>query len=627
MYKFFIGSVVALWFLAHSVQAHGLRLSAVEVLDDDELELELRWAHAWRLDAQTQPGNHDAAWCFVKYRERGGGWQHLDMPLQASAYANRSQDAVEVLPARDGAGFWIRAAAIDSLDSLQAKIHIDLAQPLPDTSRLQLQAFAIEMVYIPEGAFYAGDGRSFFHLQEGSTGAPFHVQNAGAITSGPGPGQLYSDSDFVPASLPARYPKGYRDFYVMKYEITQQQYADFLNTLTLAQQSRRIQVAPTSSAGTALFPGAQRHRNGLVIRNPAQAGQPARVGVDANQDGRYGDGADGRHRAMSYLSWSDLTAYLDWAALRPMTELEFEKACRGPAGVVAREMAFGSAQVVDANRVIANGTPSEGVEADLPAGHGLASHGYAGPQGPLRTGFAGRDTTGRLASGGSYFGVMEMSGNVWELVVNLSGDGVSYDGRHGDGQLSAQGDADVAAWPQARGAGHRGGAWSSGVVGGFRDIAVSDRYYIYLPPTQRRNTTGGRGVRKSPLAQLQTDTLTWQRSSQAPFRGGPGSGYGSSRWRGSQAVGGPEADDTAPAYAPYFHPASRAIIFPAQGAAPSGTLSYYSTTGQLMARQRLQQSRRRYVLPRLLRPAATYLVVWQTEDGHRRRILLPLYSN
>ena len=30
-----------------------------------------------------------------------------------------------------------------------------------------------------------------------------------------------------------------------------------------------------------------------------------------------------------HISWSDMSAYLDWSGLRPMTELEYEKACRG----------------------------------------------------------------------------------------------------------------------------------------------------------------------------------------------------------------------------------------------------------------------------------------------------------
>jgi formylglycine-generating enzyme required for sulfatase activity len=43
---------------------------------------------------------------------------------------------------------------------------------------------------------------------------------------------------------------------------------------------------------------------------------------------------------MNILSWFDVAAYLDWAALRPMTELEFEKVCRGPENRIAGEYAW-----------------------------------------------------------------------------------------------------------------------------------------------------------------------------------------------------------------------------------------------------------------------------------------------
>jgi len=29
------------------------------------------------------------------------------------------------------------------------------------------------------------------------------------------------------------------------------------------------------------------------------------------------------------MEWQDISAYLDWACLRPSSELEYEKACRG----------------------------------------------------------------------------------------------------------------------------------------------------------------------------------------------------------------------------------------------------------------------------------------------------------
>src|SRR5205814_1580703 len=47
-------------------------------------------------------------------------------------------------------------------------------------------------------------------------------------------------------------------------------------------------------------------------------------------------------RACNYLQWEDETAYLDWAALRPLTELEYEKVCRGTNPPVGFEGAWGT---------------------------------------------------------------------------------------------------------------------------------------------------------------------------------------------------------------------------------------------------------------------------------------------
>ena len=64
--------------------------------------------------------------------------------------------------------------------------------------------------------------------------------------------------------------------------------------------------------------------------------------------------------ACNWLSWADVAAYLDWSGLRPMTELEFEKACRGPNAPVAGEYAWGSnAGLVQATSIVNGGLSNE----------------------------------------------------------------------------------------------------------------------------------------------------------------------------------------------------------------------------------------------------------------------------
>lgn len=241
------------------------------------------------------------------------------------------------------------------------------------------------------------------------------------------------------------------------------------------------------------------NRNGIVIGTPGSAtlDQPAIYNCDAVADNVFGQSDDGQNRACNFLSWADLGAYLDWAGLRPITEMEFEKVCRGPEQAKALEFAWGTDASTDANTLHSDGTAQEGVTDAIVLGAGLASHGYAGPQGPLRAGFGGSDTSNRLSIGAAYYGALEMSGNLWEIMVTVDTIGLQFTGNHGNGELDANGNADVQHWPltNGAGAGHRGGGWNSGIIPGFRDLATSDRFYAGLPPSTRRNSTGGRGGR------------------------------------------------------------------------------------------------------------------------------------
>ena len=596
-------------------KASELQLDSLRLTSARQFSFTVKWSNSWSLPDSIAPGNHDAVWLFGKYRYPAQEWKPLLWPQDTARYEGTKENGLRALPSPDRLGCWLQRR--DRVAS-SVPITISLNEAFPDTAQLELRLYALEMVYIPPGPFQVGDGRSFFHLGDNGN-APFAIRDSGAIDVGAQPGQLYSDTDYFPSGkVPAAYPEGFRGVYAMKYELSQSQYADFLNTCSPAQQQRRMQADPGAKIGTAAFRDANRHRNGLVIVRPADGMKPARIGIDANEDGRYGDAQDGVHRAMNYLNWADLAAYLDWAGLRPMSELEFEKICRGPQRPVPGELAFGTAQVVDANEVIFNGSPRESVREVLPEGHGLASHGYTGPEGPLRTGFAASDTSRRLEAGAAFYGPMEMSGNVWELVVNLNAEGLRFDGRHGDGQLDPNGDADVARWPGADGdgAGHRGGAWSSGVVGPYRDVAISDRYYIYLKPDQRRNTTGGRGVRTAPFPDTPRDTLSFRQSSPDPFRGDRGGGYQQAVWRGSALTG--EADPALTEIPVYFDQEHHMLHLRETASAQGGQVSVHALDGRRIWSRTVHPGETAVRLSRNRTASGAYVLSWLSRDGHHR---------
>ena len=263
---------------------------------------------------------------------------------------------------------------------------------------------------------------------------------------------MYDEQKSAGTSCPAAFPKGFDGFYVMKYEISQKQYMDFFNTLPnilAPRQARNLNASVT-------------YRNYLYWD-----GQP-------NSDMILTSPASG-DRACNYLSYADGAAYADWAALRPMTELEYEKACRGtdrtnpaspiPVFPVNLEYPWGTTTITQvpnsAGQLTTDNTVTEGLASptsNTSNCHFNITTTSNGLYGPLRCGiFAAKGWTSnqREMSGASYYGVMELAGNVGEIVMattNYSSNSAStsyqakFTGLYGNGAVNANGNADVSFW-------------------------------------------------------------------------------------------------------------------------------------------------------------------------------------
>ena len=321
-----IASALLLLF-AFNANANNVEITGTSV-SGSNITFNISWENSW--NANVAPTNWDAVWVFIKYQDCNTRlWAHAGLSTVSGDHSAASP--LQVDPVSDGRGVFIRRSALGGGNISATTITLKMTIP---AGTYNYKVFGIEMVNAPQGAFDIGDATSTSTFNSISVTA---ASQSGGITSaaigGGGP------------SIPATFPVGYNSFYCMKYEISQLQYVEFLNSLTFPQQQSRVTSDPTSAAGTYVVYGGYAYRNGIVIETPGNnAAIPAVFGCDATT-GVVNNINDGQSIAMSNLSWADLAAYLDWAALRPMTELEFEKVCRGTMPRVAGEYPWGDTTI------------------------------------------------------------------------------------------------------------------------------------------------------------------------------------------------------------------------------------------------------------------------------------------
>jgi formylglycine-generating enzyme required for sulfatase activity len=478
-----------------TVRANNVQVSNIALADSDtgytHITCDVGWDNSWRVSwTETTPSitvtNWDAAWVFVKFRvaTNNAPWQHASLSTNKASHSAPADATISVGLSTNSVGthfgcgvFLYRSAEGSGSWSSSLKLRWEHAlDGVSKTDKVDVSVQAIEMVYVPQGPFYVGDGTmnniqgQFCSANNHTT--PLQITSEGALTlGGGGAGSLGNNNaagmataddftDGVSQTLPSAYPKGYNGFYCMKYEISQGQYTAFLNILTSGQATTR-------------YPG----KNGNV-RHTISGSYPNFTNTAPD-------------RACNYLSWPDVAAYADWAGLRPMTELEFEKACRGPLTPVVDEFAWGNTTLTPTTAIVNDGT---GLDT---ATGGNCNYQSCVPDGPYRVGIYATAASDRTASGASYWGIMEMSGNLFERSVTVGNvNGRAFTGAVGDGKLNATGDADAANWPgtSANGAGFCGGRWSSITLG----LRVSGRSSAAAVNSSRADTYGGRVVRSAP---------------------------------------------------------------------------------------------------------------------------------
>ncbi|MCI0472056.1 MAG: SUMF1/EgtB/PvdO family nonheme iron enzyme, partial [Ignavibacteria bacterium] len=321
--------------LSNNIQITSVTLTGQNRTSDyTAVQFNLSWENSWR-DAL----NFDAAWVFVKYKASYDSvWKHATLSTTNTYHIIPTGFTRSV--STDGKGIFVYRNAEGNGTSTLSGVQLRWmygTDGVGDNDLVTVKVYAIEMVYVPEGSFYAGDGytTAYGQFSQGNTASPYLINSEVSLTLGGtattnlgsrnSAGMVTADdfNNSTTQTLPAAYPKGYNDFFCMKYEISQGQFKDFLNSLSRWQQRNRVESDISGDAVTNIY----------VMSNTPSYSLRNVVYCPPNGNGTtqpivfYSPISN---RSCNYISWQDGCAYMDWAGLRPLTDLELEKACRGP---------------------------------------------------------------------------------------------------------------------------------------------------------------------------------------------------------------------------------------------------------------------------------------------------------
>lgn len=393
----------------------------------DEITFDLSWDNSWNYNGGGQT-HSDMVYIFIKQAANGGpSWAPAKISSGTATNSFSVTVPADQLAVRIGHNY----------ANVNAYTSVTLNLTGLNGAYQDLKVMAHEMVRVPVGAFSLGDGisdRSYYQGDDPT--ASYIVDSEDEITRGSTADDFDGGSANYSGDIGADFPKGYNDFYCMKYLVTQQQYVDFLNCLPRNAQDTRTasDLSGTTVTNNFVMGNSQNPSlgNGISCDNNIGTGNITFF-CDYDNDGIPNEDSDGQHKIATYLNNADVYAYLDWAGLAPMTSLQYEKACRGPLAAVAEEFAWGSTVQNASGSVLNNGTPQE-----IYSNSGTDG-GIIGPIHTQRVGLnAPTANASRELSNASYYGIVGLSGRADVHVIPISG---NYTGEQGDGELSISGEA------------------------------------------------------------------------------------------------------------------------------------------------------------------------------------------
>ena len=298
--------LLVLFFLAVTPKAsfaNNIAVENVSLVDKDttndtyDIQFDIAWDNSWFITgAPSATANWDAAWVFAKFSKSTDNgatwsdWAHCTLVNTGYTAPAGSQMSFGITgTAYKGVFIYRSSAGSGSVDWNDAEIRWAYGTDgVGDTDTVKVKVFAIEMAYIPSCNFYVGDGTNrtggsnshFFDAADAAdprdpvliTSTQPYISNVSDGTGTAGDITWVNESTYagnLPASrtqLGASYPTGYNAFYIMKYEISQGQYKEFLNTLTRTQQNNRT---ASQTANYYVMSGATTVNYRSIIRAPS----------------------------------------------------------------------------------------------------------------------------------------------------------------------------------------------------------------------------------------------------------------------------------------------------------------------------------------------------------------------
>jgi formylglycine-generating enzyme required for sulfatase activity len=492
-------SLITLLFLAFNFQsfANNLIIGTPSV-SGSTVTFTIKWDNSWSVT--TGPSNWDAVWVFVKRQScvsnASSPWIHANLATSGNSVTG---GVLEVNQVSDNKGVFIKRSVAGIGNISLATVTLTLSSPIGSDN---IGVYGMEMVNIPQGEFYIGDGttQNYIHsFSDGASTAPKLI-TAAIQSAGLGAVSNYQrDNLGSTTDLPAAFPLGYNRFYCMKYEITAGQYVAFLNTLSYNQQLRMQRdyqantTPPESPVGTEFHCWPCYNNSARIViatpgNNTSQI-KPAVYANDLNANGVYNEDEDGLGLPV-VMNAKNILAFLDWAAIRPMTEFEYEKACRGPLNPVMSEFSWGSTDFNN-NYNVSNYGSASATNSVVSLGNTVL-----GTNRLYRVGMSATATSNRVIASATYYGISDMTGNVWETCIGGWGvDFSDFTTQNGDGNLYENGQSiengstDMATWTPNRLIVKGGGAnWV-----GTEWPAISARQWVQF--NNYGHFQGGRGVR------------------------------------------------------------------------------------------------------------------------------------